>query len=184
MPIGAKGRRADHPRGGDGPAYKPSKAALWTQRIVAFVLFLVGLPLTAGGTVLAQQAAKSFYYVLTGLALAASSALIWRGDARGAWIYGAMLIGTVAWSVWEVGFSGWQLTPRLIAPFVLATMFLLPPIRKLEPRSSAPWRAWGWPIFAGGLVLAIMLGRIGHASAENLVRSSIDRWPDQKRCDR
>jgi quinoprotein glucose dehydrogenase len=126
------------------------------------VLFLVGLPLTAGGAVLAASGG-SFYYVLTGLALAASSALIGRGDARGVWVYGGMLIWTVAWSVWEVGLSGWQLAPRLIAPFVLATMFLLPPIRKLEPRWGAPWRARGWPIFAGGLVLAIMLGGIGHA---------------------
>jgi quinoprotein glucose dehydrogenase len=139
-----------------------SQAALWTHRIVAFVLFLVGLPLTAGGAALAASGG-SFYYVLTGLTLAASSALIWRGDARGVWVYGAMLIGTVAWSVWEIGFNGWQLAPRLIAPSVLAVMFLRPTIRKLEPRWSAPWLTRGWPTFAGGLVLAIVLGGIAHA---------------------
>ena len=136
------------------------KADVWIQRIVALLLLIVGLTLTLGGTVLAASGG-SFYYVLTGLALIASGALIWRGDARGVWLYGAMLIWTVAWSVWEVGFIGWQLAPRLIAPFVLAAMLLLPPIRQLKPRSSAPRR--GWPTFAGGLVLAIVLGGIAHA---------------------
>ena len=76
-------------------AHNPSQAALWTQRVVAFVMFLVGLTLTAGGAVLAASGG-SFYYVLTGLALIASGVLIWRGDARGVWLYGAMLVWTVA----------------------------------------------------------------------------------------
>ena len=101
------------------------------QRIVAFLLLSFGLDAHVRRRVLAASGG-SFYYVLTGLALIASGALIWRGDARGVWLYGAMLIWTVAWSIWEVGFIGWQLAPRLIAPFVLAAMLLLPPIRKLK----------------------------------------------------
>jgi quinoprotein glucose dehydrogenase len=142
--------------------HKRWKAVPWIQRVVALLLLIVGLTLTVGGAVLAASGG-SFYYVLTGLALIVSGALIWRGDARGIWLYGAMLIWTVAWSVWEVGFIGWQLTPRLIAPFVLAAVLLLPPIRQLKPRSIGPWRERGWLTFASGLVLAIVLGGIGHA---------------------
>ena len=69
------------------------KAALWIQRIVALLLLIVGLTLTVGGALLAASGG-SFYYVLTGLALIASGTLIWRGDARGVWLYGAMLIWT------------------------------------------------------------------------------------------
>jgi quinoprotein glucose dehydrogenase len=142
--------------------HKRWKAVPWIQRVVALLLLIVGLTLTVGGAVLAASGG-SFYYVLTGLALIVSGALIWRGDARGIWLYGAMLIWTVAWSVWEVGFIGWQLAPRLIAPFVLAAVLLLPPIRQLKPRSIGPWRERGWLTFASGLVLAIVLGGIGHA---------------------
>ena len=42
-------------------------------------------------------------------------------------LYGAMLAWTVAWSLWEVGWDGWQLVPRLVAPFVLSACYGAPP---------------------------------------------------------
>ncbi|WP_049620626.1 PQQ-binding-like beta-propeller repeat protein [Frateuria defendens] len=134
----------------------------WPRRIAALILLAFGLPLVVGGVVLAVSGG-SLYYVFTGLAFLASSVLLWRGDARGAWLYAAMLLWTVAWSVWEVGFVGWQLAPRLIAPFVLAALWLLPSIRKLQATRPAPWRTHGWATFGGGLIVAMALGGIVHA---------------------
>jgi glucose dehydrogenase len=38
----------------------------------------------------------SFYYLIAGLAMSSSAILIWRRDRRGAWLYSAMLVLTVA----------------------------------------------------------------------------------------
>ena len=79
-----------------------SRAAQWLRRIVAVLLAVIGLVLAVGGAVL-LAAGGSFYYLLTGLAVTVSGVLIGLGDARGVWLYGAMLVWTVAWSIWEVG---------------------------------------------------------------------------------
>jgi len=41
------------------------------------------IPVASGG---------SLYYLITGLAYILNGALLWRGDARGTWIYSAMPI--------------------------------------------------------------------------------------------
>jgi quinoprotein glucose dehydrogenase len=133
--------------------------------LVALLMLLFGLALAGGGVVLAASGG-SLYYLITGLAYILSSILIWRGDARGAWIYGAMLIWTAAWSLWEVGFSGWPLAPRLIAPFALAALLLLPSIRQLPASRPAPWRTHGWGTFASGLVMAVLFGGLAHTMGD------------------
>lgn len=140
-----------------GEAGAPRKPRTWLRVIVAFVLLIFGLALTVGGAVLAVNGG-SLYYLLTGLAYVVSGTLLWRGDARALWIYAATLIWTVAWSIWEVGFSGWQLAPRLIAPFVIAALLLLPSIRSLAP----PRRGVGRFVFVSGLLGAFVVGSVAH----------------------
>ena len=53
------------------------------------------------------------------LAVAISGVLVWRGDRNGARLYGAMLIGTLAWSLLDAGLAGWALMPRLAVPFAI-----------------------------------------------------------------
>lgn len=137
--------------------------ARWSRRLVAAVLALVGAALTVGGGVL-LTARGSPYYVVSGLAVVASAVLVWRRDARGVWLFGAMLLGTVAWSLWEVGFAPWLLLPRLAAPFVLALALLLPGVRPARGRAPVIGTARGWPVFAGGLVAALPLGTALHAA--------------------
>ncbi|MCG5248116.1 membrane-bound PQQ-dependent dehydrogenase, glucose/quinate/shikimate family [Methylorubrum extorquens] len=139
---------------------EPSALGLWTRRSYAALLILVGLSLLGGGVLLAVDGGSP-YYLVTGLVVTASGILVWRGDRRGAWLYGAMLIGTLAWSIWEVGYAPWLLVPRLVAPFVLGLGFLLPPLRRMTP-VTGPFP--GWPVFAGGLVLALATGAGLHAS--------------------
>ena len=138
------------------PGPGPSTLGLWTRRSYAVLLAVVGLALLAGGVVL-LTAGGSPYYIVAGLFVAASGILAWKGDRRGAWAYGALLVGTVAWSIWEVGFEPWLLVPRLVAPFVLGLGFLLPPLRTTTAgvRTS---RRGGWAALAAGLVLAMAVG--------------------------
>lgn len=139
-----------------------TKASRWVCRIFAIVLLMLGLALSIGGIILVADAGSA-YYLITGLAFITSAVLLWRGDARGIWVYAAMLVWTTAWSLWEVGFNGWQLAPRLIGPFVLGAVLLLPHFTRLKPAPSTRKLPRGWPSFAGGLVAAIALGSVSHA---------------------
>jgi hypothetical protein len=141
-PIGAEPDSSNAKRGTTAPSR-------WVCRIFALVLLILGLALTAGGVVLVKDAGSA-YYLITGLAFIISGVLLWRGDARGIWVYGAVLVWTTAWSLWEVGYNGWQLAPRLIGPFVLgggpvATGFL--PAETPFQRKKAATRLaffYGW----------------------------------------
>jgi quinoprotein glucose dehydrogenase len=104
----------------------PQKRAPWA---FAIVVGMIGLVLLAGGAELALLGG-SLYYFITGLALVAAAVLLWRGRRWGMWLYFAMLGWTLLWAIWEVGFDGWGLAPRLIAPAVLAMWFALPHVRR------------------------------------------------------
>jgi quinoprotein glucose dehydrogenase len=86
---------------------------------------LLGAVLTTGGVWLAVLGG-SLYYAVAGAAIVISAVLLWRGRAAGAWLYLVMLLGTVGWSLWEVGLDGWQLLPRLLL-FMLLGLWLLTP---------------------------------------------------------
>lgn len=104
----------------------PQAKAPW---ILAILLVLIGLYLFVNGVELAVLGG-SLYYALTGFAVAVAGVLLWLGMRLGMWIYVAMLAWTVLWALWEVGFDGWGLAARLIAPFVLGLWFLLPHVRR------------------------------------------------------
>jgi len=86
------------PGGANVESSPPDAPRSWPRRIVALILLAFGLALAVGGAILAANGG-SLYYLITGLAYILSGFLLWRGDARGVWIYGAMLIGSVAWSL-------------------------------------------------------------------------------------
>jgi quinoprotein glucose dehydrogenase len=158
------------PGGANVESSPPDAPRSWPRRIVALILLAFGLALAVGGAILAANGG-SLYYLITGATYILSALLLWRADVRGVWLYGAMLLWTVAWSLWEVGFSGWQLAPRLIAPFVLAALLLLPSIRRLPSR----WSVRGGAAFAGGLVAAVAVGSIAHSLSEDTEFPSLRR---------
>jgi len=98
-------------------------------RIFAALLAIIGLVLAAGGVWLVVLGGSP-YYVITGIAVLASAVLLWRGRMLGAWIYVAMLTGTVIWAFWEVGLDWWALMPRVVGPAVLGLWLALPHVRK------------------------------------------------------
>ncbi|WP_312814128.1 membrane-bound PQQ-dependent dehydrogenase, glucose/quinate/shikimate family [Brevundimonas sp.] len=87
-------------------------------RILGVVIAIIGLTLVIGGIQLAILGG-SYYYLLTGALMVVSGVLLFMRNITGAWLYVLIVIGTVAWAIWEVGLNGWSLVPRVIAPLVL-----------------------------------------------------------------
>lgn len=78
----------------------------------ALLLVAAGLPLVWYGGQLVGVGGSA-YYLAAGLLLSASGSLLpWRRPAA-ARVYAVMLLGTLVWSLWEVGFDAWALVPRL-----------------------------------------------------------------------
>ncbi|RYD82201.1 MAG: membrane-bound PQQ-dependent dehydrogenase, glucose/quinate/shikimate family, partial [Sphingomonadales bacterium] len=130
------------------------------QRVVLWglvvLLALVGLSLLGGGAILIGSGG-SVYYALAGLAVLASAYGLIRRSRIAMISFGGLLAATTLWGLWEVGFDGWALAPRLVAPAVLGLLFLLPAIRRASANASRWWV--GAPILAIVAVFAISVVR-------------------------
>jgi membrane-bound PQQ-dependent dehydrogenase (glucose/quinate/shikimate family) len=98
-------------------------------RIFAAIILLVAVAFLYGGVRL-LAVGGSLYYVVAGIALLASAVFLWRGDKRGSRIYGALLVVTLLWSLFEVGTDLWALMPRLLFLSVLGAWLLTPFARR------------------------------------------------------
>jgi quinoprotein glucose dehydrogenase len=103
----------------------------WATMILAVVMALAGLALAAGGAWLIVLGG-SWYYALAGLGVLVSAILLMRRSVNGVWVYLVTFAGTVAWALWEAGFTFWPQIPRLAAPAVLLVLVLatLPALRR------------------------------------------------------
>ena len=89
--------------------------------IGVLLLWMGFLLVTAGG---------SLYYAFAGVVLVATGVLLFRGDSRGASLYGAFLLFTYLWALYESGLDAWALMPRVAMFSVLGLWFLLPRVRR------------------------------------------------------
>src|SRR5260370_28668459 len=134
----------------------------WSRRCYAVLLVLVGAAMLAGGVTLVAYGG-SFYYFSAGVLLGSSGIRIWRKDRRGLWLYSAMLAGTLAWAIWEVGFEPRGLVVRLATPLVLGLPLLLRAVRPVGAQATALRGVRGWPVCAAGFGGALLLGVGLHA---------------------
>ncbi|WP_417361569.1 MULTISPECIES: membrane-bound PQQ-dependent dehydrogenase, glucose/quinate/shikimate family [Gammaproteobacteria] len=120
------------------------------------VLFaVIGLFFIIGGAMLIARGG-SWYYLLMGIAVLATSVEVFRGRSRAVWIYLAAVIVTALWALWEAGLSFWALEARLLT-FTITAMILtlcLPLLRKAE---DAP-RACKLAGVLSGALLVINIG--------------------------
>jgi quinoprotein glucose dehydrogenase len=100
--------------------------------LTAFVFLVFGLALLAGGIWLIILGG-SWYYAIAGLGFLLTALLLHRRQTSALWVYALLLLGTLAWAIWEVGFDWWALGARG-GVIVLAALWLLTPWirRKLD----------------------------------------------------
>lgn len=107
-------------------------------RILGAILLLIGLALAAAGTWLVLLGG-SWYYAAAGLAWGVTGVLLIRGHAGALAVFGAYVLATTAWALWEAGLDWWPLAARLGVPFLVGGLLLTPWVRK-GLWSSAPHR--------------------------------------------
>ncbi|MCM5555929.1 membrane-bound PQQ-dependent dehydrogenase, glucose/quinate/shikimate family [Pleomorphomonas sp. NRK KF1] len=110
----------------------------WPVLLLALIIGLIGLILFFGGAYLIYVGGSP-YYALAGLGLLATAGLLWRGSVLALWVYVIVYAATLIWAVWETGFDGWALVPRVVAPTVLL-LFVVATIPVLTPRLGN-WRS-------------------------------------------
>ncbi|MDP9137996.1 MAG: membrane-bound PQQ-dependent dehydrogenase, glucose/quinate/shikimate family, partial [Pseudomonadota bacterium] len=115
---------------------------------------LFGTALLGGGTWLLALGGSLFYFLI-GLAFLATGVLVFAGSALALWVYAGMVLASLLWSLWEVGFDWWQLAPRGGVIVVLGILLVLPPVvRSLDWKSHGLFRTGGWVALGVSLVTA------------------------------
>ena len=118
------------------------------RRLLGIVLVLIGIVLVGGGACL-LWIGGSAYYLCAGLAVCGAAWFVARGDRRGIWLYGAMLVVTLLWSLSETGLNIWGLQARLAAPLVLGIWVVAPMLKR-----------WHAPVAVMAVVAALLLPQI------------------------
>lgn len=155
------------------PAPRPANvfrdAPLLAVTIV--MIAIMGLGLVGGGAWLAMLGG-SVYYLVAGIMLLLTAWLLVRRRAEALWIYAALLLGTMAWAIWEAGFDFWSLAPRGDILVPLGVWLLLPFIaRRLAPNLRAARWALGFVLVVGAGVLGVSLARDRHDLAGAIAES-------------
>ncbi len=107
-------------------SHKRSVKGRW---FLALVKAIIAAPLIAGGGYLLTLGGSP-YYLLTGLAVAASAYFAFQGSDRAIQIYLAMLLATLVWTLIESS-NIWGVQARLFAPAVLGAWVAWPWLRRL-----------------------------------------------------
>lgn len=106
---------------------------MWMTRLVrlslALVLAVCGICLAIDGVGLLSLGGSP-YYLCAGIVLVGIALLVVLSSEWSLALMGALVAATLAWAVWEVGLDWWQLAPRGGVLVVLATVMILPPVRR------------------------------------------------------
>lgn len=93
------------------------------------VLAVAGLWFVIGGVWLALLGG-TLYYAIAGAGMLATAWFYGRGSSKSLALFAAVIVFTSVWALWEVGFTGWELEPRLFAPLLFGVWLLLPFVRR------------------------------------------------------
>lgn len=104
--------------------------------LTAILFAFIGIALGYGGIKLALLGG-SLYYIITAAGFLLTAFLLFTRRAAALWIYALIILGTLGWAIYEVGFDWWPLGSRGGIIVLLGLWLLLPPIRKaLSPAST------------------------------------------------
>lgn len=127
--------------------------------VLSFIVILFGIALAAGGLWLAVLGG-SWFYMICGVLIGASGALIMARRPAGLALYALTILVTLAWALWEVGFDWWALAPRGGLMLVLGVLLLLPPlVWSMHPPGEARAR-YGLPsaVLGASIAIAALVG--------------------------
>jgi quinoprotein glucose dehydrogenase len=117
---------------------------------------VVGLALLVGGGWLVALGG-SLYYVLAAIGLLITAGLLIARRRAALWIYAVVLIGTLGWSVAEIGFDWWPLAARGDVLFPIGLWLLCPWVTRHLRGDGMPPRLAKAPLWAGVALSAIVL---------------------------
>ena len=117
--------------------------------IAAYNIWYGGILMSLGG---------DFYFLVIGIALAATAALLVLRNPLSATVFAAITIGTIVWAFFETGLDFLALLPRLDGWIVLGLWFIAPWYgQAMKQGETRPFYAGGrWPGFAS-LAAALVL---------------------------
>src|SRR5579872_3317240 len=125
--------------------------------VTGIVYALVGLMLAGAGAWLAALGG-SLYYLIAGLGILITGVLLTVRRRAALWVYAAVLVGTLAWAVSEVGFDWWPLAARGDVVFPLGLWLLTPWIVRNLGRGAPPaGKAVTLPLWAGVVASVVVL---------------------------
>ena len=120
--------------------------------ISAVVFILIGAATALGGIRLVALHG-SWYYLLAGLGVLATGALLLIHRRAALWLYAVVVLGTTFWALYEVKLDWWQLLPRVDVWFVLGLWLLL--VARTRP-GKAPVRSGARPLVVALLIAAVV----------------------------
>jgi len=147
----------------------------WLRAPLGVLFILGGLALAGFGAWLVVLGGNA-YYVVCGVVLLVDGAMLWRRRPMALWVFALLLVGTLAWALWEVGLDWWPLAARLDVLFVLGLLLLTPwvrrglwPVDRMDADGLASPPRAGMPGRGGALALGIVaLACIGVAGMSML----------------
>jgi len=110
-------------------------------RVLALVVLLSGAALMYGGGELIM-ASGTVYYMSSGFALCVVAILLFARKRFGMQLYALFLALTLLWSVFEAGFDGWALWPRLDWWWAIGVLLLIPWFSRGISKRGAPVLLW------------------------------------------
>lgn len=131
----------------------PPVGAAWRIAAIVLPLFigLFGLAMFGGGVWLIAVGG-SWYYGLAGLALLAGAVQLLRKQRAGQIVIALAWAASMAWALWEAGFDGWALVPRIVG---ISVLFILALLVSPVVNAAAGARRRFNGAQAGGLVVAV-----------------------------
>jgi quinoprotein glucose dehydrogenase len=150
----------------------------WPSRLLGVIVALTGLPLVIGGAYLALLGG-SVFYTIYGLLLLGSAVTLWRRRRSGAWALLLLGLPVMLWALWESGFNGWALVPRVWPGLLLSGLAGLLLLRGWKARTAL--LASAILLIAGGTALLVRASIVPESGAAYAVDASAEpadgEWP-------
>lgn len=147
---------------------RSTSVSRWPIWVVALGVLVFGLLFLAGGGYLATLGG-SWYFLIAGIGLTVSAVLLFKLRTLGAWLFAAVMVGSVIWALADVGLTFWPLISRLFALGVVSLLVALiyPSLRKANGLSGS-----GGYALSGVLAIALVAGGYGMFIPHNPVSAN------------